>query len=109
MVVRAQETNVSTQAAARRIFDPDGSIGSADAVVDGADYRASYINGTRTMARWWADRPRLTELRDLEQTEGGFLWEPKGRFRWDGRHQQAADGIGQYLAGDIHRCYPGRR
>ena len=80
VVVRAQETNVSTQAAARRIFDPDGSIGSADAVVDGADYRASYINGTRTMARWWADRPRLTELRDLEQTEGGFLWEPKDGF-----------------------------
>ena len=80
VVVRAQETNVSTQTAGRRIFDPDGSIGSADAVVDGADYRASYINGTRTMARWWADRPRLTELRDLEQTEGGFLWEPKDGF-----------------------------
>ena len=79
-VTRDQQTNITTGAAARLVFDPDGSIGSADAVVDGADYRASYINGTRTMARWWADRTRLNVLRDLEQTESGFLWEPKDGF-----------------------------
>ena len=48
--------------------------------MDGVDYRASYINGDRELARWWAARPRLTELRDLEQAEGGFLWEPKDGF-----------------------------
>ena len=79
-VVVAQQTNINVQVAARLIFDPDGSIGSADAVVDGVDYRASYIRGTREMARWWAARPRLVELRDLEQTEGGFLLEPKDGF-----------------------------
>ena len=79
-VVVGQQTDITTQAAGRLVFDPDGSIGSADAVVDGVDYRASYIRGTREMARWWAARPRLVELRDLEQTEGGFLWEPKDGF-----------------------------
>ena len=79
-VVVGQQTNINVQVAARLIFDPDGSIGSADAVVDGVDYRASYIRGTREMARWWAARPRLVELRDLEQTEGGFLLEPKDGF-----------------------------
>ena len=79
-VVRGQETDIAVQDAAIKVFDPDGSIGSSDAVVEGVDYRASYIHGDREMARWWADRPRLTELRDLEQTEAGFLWEPKDGF-----------------------------
>ena len=79
-VVVGPQTNIRTGAAARLVFDPAGTIGNSDALVDGADYRASYINGSRTMARWWAQRPRLIELRDLEQTEVGFLWEPKDGF-----------------------------
>ena len=80
VVVRDQETNITVENAAIKIFDPAGSIGSSDAVVNGVDYRASYINGDRELARWWAARPRLAELRDLEQAEGGFLWEPKDGF-----------------------------
>ena len=97
-VVVPQQINLTTQAAARLIFDPDGSIGSADAVVDGVDYRASYINGSRSMARWWASRPRLVELRDLEQTETGFLWEPKDGFvgmQGTAHRQQASAQVSQ--------------
>ena len=104
-VVIEQQTNITTQAAARLIFDPDGSIGSADAVVDGVDYRASYINGSRSMARWWAARPRLVELRDLEQTETGFLWEPKDGFvgmQGTAHRQQASAQIAQAIFVDTN-------
>ena len=75
-----QQTNINTRSAARLLFDPDGTRMTGDHVFDGIDYRQSYINGNRSIARWWADRPRLVELRDLEQTEGGFVWEPKDGF-----------------------------
>ena len=49
--------------------------------MDGADYRAADIGGKRTMSRWWVDNlPRLRALRELEQTEAGFLWEGKDGF-----------------------------
>ena len=98
-VVIEQQTNINTQAAARLIFDPDGSIGSADAVVDGVDYRASYINGSRSMARWWAARPRLVELRDSGADRDGIPLGAKGRLCWDARHCPPAAGIGPDCTG----------
>ena len=78
---RDQVTNTTVGAAAKLIFDPDGSIGVADAVVDGVDYRASYIKGDREIARWWEEGQfRGNALKELEETEGGFLWEPKDGF-----------------------------
>ena len=76
-----QQTSILTRNAARRLFDPDGSIGSSAAVVDGVDYLAARFGGDREMARWWAaDQPRLTSLRELEGTEGGFLFEAKDGY-----------------------------
>ena len=66
-----QQTNITVEDAAELLFD------AAD---DAAIYDASYISGNRTLARWWSDGPRLPALRDLEQTEGGFLWERKDGF-----------------------------
>ena len=79
-----QQTNITTRAAARLLFDPDGTRTTGDHVVDGIDYRQSYINGNRAMARWWAARPRLVELRDLEQTEGGICLGAERRVYCDG-------------------------
>ena len=80
-VTIAHQTAITVEDAGALLFDPDGSIGSADANVDGADYRASDIEGKRTMARWWVDDlPRLQALRELEQTEAGFALEEKDGF-----------------------------
>lgn len=76
-----QHTNINTGDAAKRIFDPDGTIGAIGATVDGADYLAARFEGTRIMARWWAnDIRRLDALRELESTEGGFLHEDKDGY-----------------------------
>ena len=80
-VTIAHQTAITVEDAGALLFDPDGSIGSADANVDGADYRASDIEGKRVMARWWVDDlPRLQALRELEQTEAGFALEEKDGF-----------------------------
>ena len=77
-VTIGQQTNLTTGEAARILFDPDGTIGSTQSVVDGIDYLASRINGTREMSRWWASNiRRLDALRELEDTEGGFVYEGK--------------------------------
>ena len=77
-VTVAHRTSVTTETAGRRIFDPENVVTAAGAVVDGIDYLPAAIQGKRTMARWWvADLDRLRALRELEQTEGGFLWERK--------------------------------
>ena len=73
-----QQTAVTTGAAARLLFDPDGTIGNNPANVDGADYLAAAIKGSQTMDRWWVDdKPRLSALRELESTENGFVLERK--------------------------------
>ena len=76
-----QQTSILTRNAAQRLFDPDGSIGASAAVVDGVDYLADRFGGDREMARWWAaDQSRLKSLRELEGTEGGFLFEAKDGY-----------------------------
>ena len=73
-----QQTSIAVADAGHLLFDPDGTIGSNAATVDGVDYLASAILGGKSMARWWVDnKTRLQALRELEQTEDSFLFERK--------------------------------
>ena len=75
------QTNVGTGAAVGKILDAAGWP-AEERLVDA---------GITTMVRWWTSHrvSALTALRDVEETECGFLRETKdGKVAWEDRHHR---------------------
>lgn len=78
-VVVAPSTGVLTGAAIGTVLDDAGWATSTNSRTIDA--------GRTTMNRWWADRKlTLTALREIEETEGGYIGEsPDGKIVWEDR------------------------